>query len=381
MHDLVIAGGGPVGLAAALAAHARGLDTVVLEARSQSASRDPRVFALSYGARLILERLDVWSDIERAHPIRVVHVSERGRLGQTFLHADDLDIDALGYVVAHADLLAALHRHIAARALRCIAGARLAAIEDGADFVTARYEQAGQEERIVGRIVALADGGAQAGTDRAPRTRRYGQRAIVTEVRATRARADYAYERFTPQGPIALLPGGDRHALIWTVPESSAADLVACDDATFARALMTAYGERIGDVEVVAPRAAFDLALRFARQITAARSVLIGNAAQTLHPVAGQGFNLGLRDAVELADTLAAAHARREDLLSGLARYRSRRRVDRTAGTLFTDFLVRAFSNDVVPLGFVRSAGLALLDVCDPAKRFLMRRMIFGAAT
>jgi 2-octaprenyl-6-methoxyphenol hydroxylase len=191
--------------------------------------------------------------------------------------------------------------------------------------------------------------------------------------------ADCACERFTGKGPIALLPFGGRHALIWTVPQADAAALMAMSDRAFEHALVEGYGARVGEVRLASPRACFPLQLRFAHRIAGARHVLIGNAAQTLHPVAGQGFNLGLRDAFELARALAQARRRGHDLLTGLQRYRTSRRLDRTGGTLFTDFLVRIFSNDDPVLGVARSAGLFLLDTSGPAKRFLMRRMIFGS--
>ena len=145
------------------------------------------------------------------------------------------------------------------------------------------------------------------------------------------------------------------------------------------RALIEGYGERIGEVRLVSPRACFPLQLRFAHRIAGSRHVLIGNAAQTLHPVAGQGFNLGLRDAFELARALAHERRRGHDLLAGLQRYRASRRLDRAGGTLFTDFLVRMFSNDDPVLGAARSVGLFLFDASGPVKRFLMRRMIFGS--
>ena len=139
------------------------------------------------------------------------------------------------------------------------------------------------------------------------------------------------------------------------------------------------YGSRIGTLRLQGPRAAFPLKLHFARRVAGTRVVLIGNSAQTLHPVAGQGFNLGVRDAYELAANLGASVSRAETVVHGLRRYRSQRRIDRAGGALFTDLLVRTFCNGNPLIGFARSAGLAAFDAIEPAKRFLMRRMIFGA--
>jgi 2-octaprenyl-6-methoxyphenol hydroxylase len=202
---------------------------------------------------------------------------------------------------------------------------------------------------------------------------------LTAVVECPRIGADCACERFTGKGPVALLPFKGRHALIWSVPQAEAAALMAMSDREFEHALVEGYGERLGAARLVGPRACFALQLRFAHRIAGARHVLIGNAAQTLHPVAGQGFNLGLRDAFELARALAEARRRGHDLLQGLERYRAGRRLDRAGGTLFTDFLVRMFSNDDPVLAMARSAGLFLFDASGPAKRFLMRRMIFGS--
>ena len=378
MHDIAIIGGGPVGLAAALAAHAQGLDTVVFEARPEGGRADPRVFALSYGARLILERLGVWNSIGSLHPIRAVHVSQRGRFGHTILSAAELGIDALGYVSAYADLVQALRGRVVAAGIPVVTGARVVALEPQPHLVGIHLEQAEGMRAYCAHVAAQADGGASLLAATACTEREYGQRAIVAEVQCARAAPEHAYERFTGRGPIALLPLGGRHALIWTVPELQAQSLLELDAAVFERELGTSYGERIGAVALAGVRASFQLVLRFAHKVVSERHVLIGNAAQTLHPVAGQGFNIGLRDAFELAQSLAECRDRGHAPLEGLRRYRSMRRLDRVGGTMFTDLLVRTFSNDDPLLALGRSLGLFLLDASGPAKRFLMRRMIFG---
>jgi 2-octaprenyl-6-methoxyphenol hydroxylase len=378
MHDIAIIGGGPVGLSAALAAKLSGLDSLVLEASAEAVSRDPRVFALSYGSRLILERLGVWEHVAGAHPIRVVHVSQRGRFGHTVLTAEELGIDALGYVASYADLMQALRRRLAVTGVAVISGARVAAIQTEAEAAVVHFEQA-LEQRFAGaRVVAQADGGANLFREARSTERDYQQCALVAEVACDRAERDYAYERFTGQGPIALLPLGGTHALIWTVPATDAEGLLALDASEFELALMQSYGERIGSIRLQGPRTSFKLVLRYAHHVASDRHVLIGNAAQTLHPVAGQGFNIGLRDAFELSETLAECAASGGDLLRGLRRYRSTRRFDRAGGTLFTDVLVRGFSNNDPVLAWGRSLGLFLLDASGAPKRFLMRRMIFG---
>ncbi len=381
MDDVAVIGGGPVGLSAGLAAAVHGLRVRLLEAHAEPAGRELRVFALSHGARLILERLGVWEAIDGATPIRAVHVSQRGRFGHTVLHAEELKLDAVGYAVAETELVRALRARAEQAGVAFVTGARVGTIDAVDDGARIGYERGEAAFTAMAEVVALADGGTSLEQPGRTTALDYGQCALAAMLAATRARADYAYERFTGQGPIALLPFAGHHALIWTVPQEKAAALLALDDETFAQALMHAYGERLGAVTLASARACFPLQLRFAHRIAGTRQVLIGNAAQTLHPVAGQGFNIGLRDAFELARALADCRRRGRDLLSGLARYRARRRIDRTGGTLFTDFLVRMFSNDDPLLAAGRSAGLFLFDASGLPKRFLMRRMIFGART
>ncbi|HEV7801017.1 MAG TPA: FAD-dependent monooxygenase, partial [Burkholderiales bacterium] len=185
-----------------------------------------------------------------------------------------------------------------------------------------------------------------------------------------------AYERFTPDGPLALLPYERSYALVWTVPPEAAAELVEAAPNVFLDRLQDAFGERVGRFRAVSARFAHALALRVAERVTWGRAVLIGNAAQALHPVAGQGFNLGLRDAWELATEIR----RRGPHDAGLpAAYRARRRSDRRGGIAFTDSLIRIFSNDIAPLAIARGAALALLDSLPPAKDFVVRRMVFGS--
>lgn len=378
MEPVIVVGGGPVGLSAALAMSLQHLSVQVLEAQAESGGRDPRVLALSYGARLILERLGAWAHIAAPNPIRTVHVSQRGRFGHARLHAEDLGVDALGYVVAQADLTQALRRRTHAAGIESISGAHVTRLEERSGMAVVHFEHAGRERELCGEVVVQADGGPSLIDGARAAEHQYGQFAVVAGVRCERAARDCAYERFTGRGPIALLPFDGHHALIWTVPEDEASTLLALDDAAFERALADRYGERIGRVQLLGPRASFRLVLRFAHRAVGERHVLIGNAAQTLHPVAGQGFNIGLRDAFELAQALAEAVHHGHDLLAALRGYRSRRRLDRAGGTLFTDFLVRVFSNDDPLLGALRSAGLFAFDAAEPAKRFLMRRMIFG---
>jgi len=199
-----------------------------------------------------------------------------------------------------------------------------------------------------------------------------------TESTRLHGRCGVAYERFTPDGPVALLPSGEYFALVWTVSSSAAQEILALDDTAFLVRLHEHFGDRLGKFVEAGKRSGFPIALKYATPVTACRVALIGNAAQTLHPVAGQGFNLGLRDAWELADEIIASPAEIGNSAM-LAQYGHRRRVDSGVGRIFTDSLVKLFSNDDPVLGSIRGMGLSALDCLPQAKRFVARRMMFGA--
>jgi len=375
-QPVVVIGGGPVGLATALALEARGRAAMVFEARAvMERSDDPRVLALSHGTRLILDKLGVWAYVEQAEAIHTVHVSQRGGLGRAWLTDREAGLPALGYVVGYGRMMAALHRRVAERGIDLAAGARVVALHERESCVDVVVDRDGLVDEIRAGVVVQADGAAPGLHDARMLQRDYGQWALVADVRCEHAHSGEAYERFTPEGPIALLPRGDRHALVWTVPAAQAEELLGLGSEAFAQRLGERFGVHVGRFTLASAVSGFPLALRFAREVTGTRVVLVGNAAQTLHPVAAQGFNLGLRDAYELARALAGV----ADPRRALATYRRTRRIDRSGGMLLTDMLVRTFGVGLPGAGAARGLALAVLDALPPAKRFVMRRMIFGA--
>ena len=363
--DVAIAGGGPVGCALALALSGSALSVARIAGEADFADRP---IALSYGSRLILERLGAWSSV-RSNPIETIHVSQQG-FGRTVMRCADYGLPALGYVTAYSELVAQL------------VGRTPAGAESLKDWKSADDEvvlQLSRDEEKTGmraRLLVLADGGQNR---RTPYARDYRQQAIVAEVTADHPRAGVAWERFTAEGPLALLPFKDRYALVWSVRPASAAELLGLSDSDFLARLRETFGGRLGNIGSAGPRSAFPLSLRYGRIDPAPRVLAIGNAAQTLHPVAGQGLNLGLRDAWELAQMLLDVAREEIGAPRFLARYARSRSFDRYAGIGFTDFLVRVFSNSLAPLALARGAGLATLDALPPARSFLARRMIFGA--
>ena len=363
--DVAIAGGGPVGCALALALSGSQVSVARIAGEADFADRP---IALSYGSRLILERLGAWSSV-RSNPIETIHVSQRG-FGRTVMRCADYGLPALGYVSAYSELVAQLAGRTPASA------ESLKDWSSGDDEVVLQLSHGEKKTGRRARLLVLADGGQNR---RARHARDYRQHAIVAEVTAEHPRVGVAWERFTAEGPLALLPFGERYALVWSVRPASAAELLGLSDSDFLARLREIFGGRLGNFSSVGPRSTFPLSLRYGRIDPAPRVLAIGNAAQTLHPVAGQGLNLGLRDALELAQMLLDAAKEEIGAPRFLARYARSRSFDRYAGIGFTDFLVRVFSNSLAPLALARGAGLAALDALPPARRFLARRMIFGA--
>ncbi len=376
--DILIAGGGPVGAALALALEGSGHSVVLAEARSadssgarSAATGDARAIALSYASRLILERLHAWSGLA-VTPIETIHISQQGGFGRTLIRAADCDLPALGYVANYGDLQQSLLA--APCAARRLFGARLTAF----DGSTATVQTQEGERAFAPRLTVFADGARIADDRPAPAySKDYRQTALIAWVKTAQAHRGRAWERFTPEGPLALLPHGTGYALVWTAGPQSAARLCALDTPAFLAELHASFGDRLGAFIEAGERSAFPLALRYAREEARPRSLAVGNAAQTLHPVAGQGFNLGLRDAWELARL--ARDAREPGSDSFIGAYRRARSLDRRAGIRFTDSLIGLFSNSDALFRLGRGAGLLALDLAPVARRFIARRMIYGA--
>src|SRR5216683_1102849 len=339
--DVLIHGAGPVGCALALALRGTGLRVAVFDKTSFAAPFRP--IALSYASRLILERVGAW---QTATPIETIHVSQAGGFGHARLEAADAGVPALGYVMDYSTLAASLRSQVE-------------------EFIT--------KDEVAAKCVVHAEGAAQDAEEK-----RYAQDAVVALVHTDPPAHSAAFERFTPEGPLALLPFAGRYAMVWSRRPEKARVLAAAPDAEFLAELGAAAGHRPGRPVKVEARAVQPLVLRVRATRIAPRAVFIGNAAQTLHPVAGQGLNLGLRDAWELAQMLLDVANEEIGAPRFLERYIRRRRLDRYAGIGFTDFLVRVFSNSLPFIAAARGAGLAALDASPPARRFLARRMIFG---
>ena len=368
--DILIIGAGPVGMTLHLALAAGGQKSLLLDRRPlQAQQADPRALALSHGARQLLEQINSWPT-RTATPIETIHVSQKDGFGRTLIDHNEYDLPALGYVVRYRDLAGALATNLAADAV--LAEAEILDITPGEEFVTVSLRHVGQLRTIRTKLLIHAEGAPS--DDPAVKVSDYAQHAIICEVTPTPGHNRRAWERFTPDGPLALLPLGDEYSIVFTLPPAKADAVMAMDDEAFTTALQKQFGNRLRFTKP-GKRSRFPLALRLRDTLVKDNEIWIGNAAQTLHPVSGQGFNLGIRDAWQLAEILLKGGVHR----STLAGYASSRRLDRQGSALFTDQIVRTFSNNFGPLKLARGLGLLALDLCPPARHFVAKRMIWGA--
>lgn len=374
--DVAIVGAGPVGAALAALLAPTGRAVRVIEAR-EAPARDARTLALSQASRDRLEEAGGWPR-SGATPITEIHVSQKRGPGRTVITAGEQGLAALGHTVAYQALEEVLVERLRALGTRVSWASACETID--LDAQCARLTLSGGEV-VESRLLVLADGGANA--RRIPglayAEKDYGQVAITGPVHADRPHRGRAWERFTPEGPVALLPVGERYALVWTAAPAKAQALLALDDAAFLGALQTHFGDRAGRFVAAGARASFPLKLRTINSTVALRTVVAGNAAQAMHPIAGQGLNIGLRDATALAAILAADPGGDPGSGETLEAYRRARRRDAGRGVAFTDFLVGAFMDDRRLPTWGRGAALTALDLLPPARRWLARRMIHGA--
>ncbi|MFL9926493.1 FAD-dependent monooxygenase [Herbaspirillum lusitanum] len=400
--DIAICGAGPVGLSMAALLLKRGVAAsriALIDAKeAQQAAHDPRSIALSYGSRQLLEEIGAWHDIAgAANPIHQIHVSRRGHFGRTLIDRSEYDLPALGYVTRYGVLSSALHATVADSGIRMLRPAQVDRIEERDNDVLLHLRDG---SGMTAGIAIQAEGGVFSEQSAKSLHRDYEQIAIVAQVHADAAGgllALRAFERFTAQGPLALLPQDDGYALVWCVRPDTAQHLLALNDTSFYEALERAFGTRLGRFDRVSPRNSFPLGLN-AQPQASTRVVAIGNAAQTLHPVAGQGFNLGLRDAAVLAGLLArcpqpsstpkhandadaaARTSSASDFASVLPQFAKARRTDRNWTVNLTDTMARIFassSDRSLPQALL-GLSLGVIDVVAPAKRMLAEQMMFG---
>ena len=377
--DILIQGGGPVGLACAAWILQKFPDAylTLLDRNSVDdadlAAADSRGIALSHGSKLLLDTIDAWpvecADIHR------VHVSQAGRFGRALMTREELHQDALGHIIRYRDI------HITLRqALRAIQS-------KSPNFMWQHTDAKDEHNPVLAKCIVHAEGGLFKKQDWVESGRDYGQSALVGLVEVENAAPQQAWERFTSEGPLAVLPshyGPNILNLVWCGSPESSQHRLQLSDADFLNSLQNEFGSRIGRFLKIQDRRLYELGLNYRKQITKDNEVWIGNAAQALHPVAGQGLNLGLRDAFLLAEKLVGVFAGSvENQVAGkiqeaLETYAQSRKVDRTTTIGLTDFMARVFTSNLVPVVMARGLALSALQWLPPVKTALARQMMFG---
>ena len=397
-YDLVIVGGGMVGISLALllAQQQSGWKVLLLEAQAYENSDkqnnhpsfDSRSTALSWSSRKIFQGAGLWSELEsHTSAIKKIHVSDRGHMGLTRISADEAGVEALGYVIENRWVGEVLLGKLAATSVEMMAPERVKKIIPLKSGVRIELENSG--EPIQASLLVIADG-ANSKTaeklgihsDRQP----YGQQGIIANIALQDAHNGVAYERFTDQGPMAMLPlpdfdGSPRCALVWTQPPERAAELMTATDEDFLKALQESFGYRMGLVKKVGERVAYPLALTTASEQMRRNIVVLGNAAHSLHPVAGQGFNLSLRDVATLADALGKAKSTGTDFssLETLEGYQQQQLADQRNTLIFSDNLPKLFAQSSSAVALGRNSGLVMMDLL-PSLRSRFAKFGMGMA-
>jgi 2-octaprenyl-6-methoxyphenol hydroxylase len=377
--DILIQGGGPVGLACAAWVLQKFPDAnlILLDRNSvhdeDLVNADARGIALSHGSKLLLNTIKAWPT-DYAEIYRV-HVSQAGRFGRALMTREELNQDALGHIIRYRDI------HIALRqALRTIQA-------NSPNFVWKHIDKEVEEIQIDAKCIVHAEGGLFKKQDWVESGRDYGQSALVGLVEVENAVPHQAWERFTSEGPLAILPshyGPNFLNLVWCGSPASSQHRLQLSDEDFLNELQNEFGSRIGRFLKIQDRRLYELGLNYRKEITKENEVWIGNAAQTLHPVAGQGLNLGLRDAFLLAETLASVFSKPSNnqssaqLQLALESYAQSRKVDRTTTIGLTDFMARVFISNLSPIVVARGLALSALQWLPPVKTALARQMMFG---
>ncbi|MFZ6771937.1 FAD-dependent monooxygenase [Undibacterium sp. SXout7W] len=378
--DIAICGAGPVGQALALLLHQQGVPAnriALFDAKtSVQAQQDARSIALSYGSQQLLQKARCWPI--KATRIGEIHVSRRGHFGRSLIKAEEYGVPALGYVARYGDIVTPMEIALQQAAIRIHRPVLVQEITEADDHVRLhlQHTESGQSSTVSANMLVQAEGGTFSDQSVRHQHHDYQQTAIIAHVLCDQRLAERAFERFTEQGPLALLPQEDGYALVWCVRPATAQQLMALDEPAFRLALQQAFGGRLGTFTATSSRVSYPLGLNAQPQATA-RIVSIGNAAQTLHPVAGQGLNLGLRDSFVLATCLSQ---NRDQPDRALQQFLTQRQTDRRLTIRLTDSMARLFASspDGSLTQILLGLGLGTLDICSGAKKILAEQMMYG---
>ena len=382
MPDCAIIGGGPVGLVFAILNHASKVKIQIFESKNRGATnQDNKALALSNGSRLILEEIGIWDRLDKnITKIEKIHTSQVGSFGRTLLDAGEFNEESLGYIISYGDLMAVLQEEI-----ECISNimtfyeTKVTKCIDEKAILNLSLETNNKIKNLKSEFVILADGAAEdiEGLELNKKIKHFDHTAIVTKVLTEIPHRNIAYERFTSNGPIALLPNrNDKFSLVWTGPSKFIEKLEQLNQESFLSQLHESFGDRVGSFLECEKRISFDLKQTYV-EVMHSNIVALGNASQTMHPVAGQGLNTGLRDAYKLNQSLIG-RSKIKSLEALLNEYKHSRAGERKKILNFTEMLVKSFSNDLVGLKKVRGYALSLLDITRPIKQSFVRKMSYG---
>lgn len=375
--DLIVVGGGPVGLALAIGAQRQGIRTQLVErsatARSEGTSFDGRMLALNLASQQLLERIGIWDELAPfATPIRHVHVSQQGHFGLTLMHAEEMGVPALGYSVLGVDLGKVLWQGAERAGVEVVRPAQVVAVEQDEHGITVRLENGSP---LRGVLLAGADGTHSRVREAMGwplQEKDYGAHAVLAQVKTRQPHDGWSFERFTPQGPVALLPHRTHHhKAVYVCPNERLDAVMALDDRDWLEAFAARMGQRLGGFDEVSPRLAYPLKEAYVPRVAEGRVALLGNASHTQHPVAAQGLNLGLRDVADYLDAL-----RQRDAWGSAAwaqAYETKRQADHQAVMRMTDSLVNIFQCRLPGAGHLRGAGLVATQLMPGLKRHLAR--------
>lgn len=389
---IAICGAGPVGQTLALLLHQRGVaahDIVLIDAKTkEQAAQDARSIALSFGSQQILK--SVHATVSNATPIQEIHVSRRAHFGRCLLQASDYALPALGYVAKYGDIVNPLEIALAKAQIQILRPLQLMQTQSHEDSVALHLNN---DAMLHCQLLIQAEGGTFDDQTEGVQRHDYQQTAMICHVTCSQFKPQRAFERFTEEGPLALLPQGDGYSLVWCVRPDTAAQLSHLTEQDFLRTLQTAFGGRVGTFMTASKRFMYALGLNVqsahsSKHNSEPRCIKIGNAAQALHPVAGQGLNLGLRDATVLSTILAHSWANgdlqsKDQVQQALDQFMQQRQTDRSTSIRITDSMARVFASSAD--GSITQAALGLslgaLDMFAPAKKLLAEQMMFGSRT
>ena len=382
IKSIAIIGGGPVGAIFALLNKPQTSKIFLLESNSQNQTKnDKRALALSNGTKFILEKINIWKDLEgKLTPIKTIHTSQKGTFGRSLMEAKEIEQEALGYIISYGDLVSVLQKKISdSKHIEALYDSKLISSKSKENKQNLIFEYKSIEKSLNCDLLVLADGGGSeiTGIDVTRTNKSFEHSALVTHVETDIPHSNVAYERFTNSGPMALLPNlNGQYSLVWTGPKDEITRLSQLNNSEFLIALQEYFGDRVGNFTLSEKIVTFPLWQSFISNYPKENIAIIGNAAQTMHPVAGQGLNTGIRDALILSDFIKKDV--NLDLKLMINNFNHMRKKETKNILRFTNSLVTLFSNDFVGVNKIRGMALSFLDIIPPIKKRFLKKMSYG---